>query len=348
MERHDSGFRAEPPGFSGRNENQSSRVRLLFTLSRHEPPFPFQDQQQHVHARAVYRDVLPRLQAGQQRLHMNAFADHHGIEFLRAKGNRIPVRVENGSHESSVGPNGFHSYDPCHSDFRRQKDGLNLDKIEETELPIPLEMTRPMGLYAKHVLPRLIDQAMRKKDATRLRAAWIPQAQGDVLEIGIGSGLNLPFYSTEVRRVYGVEPSNELQRMARERAAGTGFAVEFLPQSAENPLPLPDGSIDTVVSTWTLCSIPNAIDALRQARRVLKTQGRLIFIEHGRAQDPGVVIWQDRLTPFWKRIGGGCHLNRKIDELIRVAGFQISEVATDYLPGPRPLTYIYQGFATRV
>ena len=202
-----------------------------------------------------------------------------------------------------------------------------------------------MSFYAKYVLPRLIDVAMRNKEAARLRAEWIPYARGQVLEIGIGSGLNLPFYSPEVECVYGVDPSAELGRLARTRAAASATKVEFLSQSAEAPLPLANASMDTVVLTWTLCSIPNTFNALQETRRVLKPRGRLIFLEHGRAPDAGVVLWQDRLTPFWKRFTGGCHLNRKIDGLIAGAGFQITELRTCYLPGPRPMTYTYQGFA---
>ena len=202
-----------------------------------------------------------------------------------------------------------------------------------------------MGFYAQYVLPRLIDLAMRNKEAARLRADWIPRARGEVLEIGIGSGLNLPFYSPEVQRVYGVDPSVELQRMARKRVAPGRLPVEFLSQSAEEPLPLPSASVDTVVVTWTICSIPNVEQALQQMKRVLKPSGRLIFLEHGRSPDPSVVAWQDRLTPIWKRFTGGCHLNRKMDELITAAGFQIAELKTCYLSGPRPMSYIYQGFA---
>ena len=202
-----------------------------------------------------------------------------------------------------------------------------------------------MGLYAKYIWPLLIDVGMRNKDTSRLRAAWIPHARGDVLEIGIGSGLNLPYYSPEVQRVYGVDPSLELQRMARKRAAAGRLPVEFLAQSAEQPLPLPDASIDSVVVTWALCSIPDVSPALQQMRRVLKPSGRLIFLEHGRAADPRVVAWQDRLTPLWKRFTGGCHLNRKVDELIAAAGFRITELKTCYVPGPRPMTYTYQGCA---
>jgi ubiquinone/menaquinone biosynthesis C-methylase UbiE len=202
-----------------------------------------------------------------------------------------------------------------------------------------------MGLYAKYLLPRIIDLAMRNEETARLRAAWIPLARGEVLEVGIGSGLNLPFYSSDVRRIYGVDPSVELQRIARGRVVAAPVEVEFLSQSAEEQLPLADASIDTVVTTWTLCSIANAPKALREMKRVLKAGGHLLFLEHGRAVDPGVADWQERITPLWKNITGGCHLNRKIDDLITAAGFRITELKTFYVRGPRPMTYTYQGAA---
>ncbi len=205
-----------------------------------------------------------------------------------------------------------------------------------------------MGLYGKYLLPRIIDLAMRNEETARLRAAWIPQARGAVLEVGIGSGLNLPFYSPEVQHVVGVDPSLELQKMASKRMAASPIKVQFLAQSAEEPLPLDDASMDTVVMAWTLCSIPNAAKALRQLRRLLKTDGRLIFVEHGRAPDSRVAAWQDRLTPVWKHATGGCHLNRKVDHLIAEAGFRFLELTTSYLPGPRPMTYTYQGLAMPV
>ena len=203
-----------------------------------------------------------------------------------------------------------------------------------------------MGFYARRVLPYLINAAMKNKDATRLRAAWVPEARGRVLEIGIGSGLNLPFYSSKVECVYGVEPSAELQKMAEERAKRSNTTVEFLWQSAEDKIALADGSVDTVVMTWTLCSISDPIRALAQMKRVLKPDGRMLFIEHGKSPDAGVARWQDRLTPPWKKIGGGCHLNRKIDALLGAAGFEIQELKTGYLSGPRPMTYTYQGVAS--
>jgi ubiquinone/menaquinone biosynthesis C-methylase UbiE len=205
-----------------------------------------------------------------------------------------------------------------------------------------------MGFYAKYILPRIIELAMRNEESTRLRADWIPHARGVVLEVGIGSGLNLPFYSAQVQRVYGVDPSLELQQMARQRASDSPIKIKFFLQPAEEPLPLADASIDTVVTAWTLCSIANAPQALHQMRRILKANGRLIFLEHGRAPDSGVAAWQDRMTPVWKHLTGGCHLNRKVDELITRAGFQIVELRSCYLPGPRPMTYTYQGFAEPV
>ena len=202
-----------------------------------------------------------------------------------------------------------------------------------------------MGFYAKHVLPHAIDFAMRDKETSRIRAEVIPRAHGMVLEVGIGSGLNLPFYSDRVTRVYGVDPSLELQKIARTRARAASVAVEFLAQSAEESLPLDDQSIDTVVITWTLCSIPDVSKALLQIKRVLKPTGQLIFVEHGLAPEPSVQSWQNRINPIWKPIAGGCNLNRKIDDLITSAGFEMSELQTTYLPGPRPLTFTYRGIA---
>ena len=204
-----------------------------------------------------------------------------------------------------------------------------------------------MGLYAKYVLPGIIDLAMRNKETTRLRAKWIPRARGTVLEIGIGSGRNLPFYSSAVSRVYGVDPSRELQGFAHKKQAIDPNRMEFLTQSAEEPIPLANGSVDTAVVTWTLCSIPDPAKALLQVKRVLKDDGRLIFVEHGHAPDHGVALWQDKLTPLWRRIGVGCHLNRRVEEIIADAGLQIRELETEYLRGPRPMTYTYQGIAQK-
>jgi ubiquinone/menaquinone biosynthesis C-methylase UbiE len=200
-----------------------------------------------------------------------------------------------------------------------------------------------MGLYGQWLLPRLIDLAMRNQQALRYREKLVPRAAGRVLEIGAGSGHNLPFYGRSVRYLYAVDPSAPLMDMARDKRP-RDFPVELLERSAEE-LPLASGSIDTVVSTWTLCSIPDAPKALREARRVLAPGGTLLFVEHGHSPDPGVAAWQRRLDPLWSRIAGGCHLDRPIARLIRDAGFELVELDNEYLRGPRPFTYTYSGVA---
>ena len=202
-----------------------------------------------------------------------------------------------------------------------------------------------MGLYQRFVLPRLIDAALSNKEVTARRAELIPKASGIVLEIGIGSGLNLPFYPSSITHLFGVDSSPELLSMAHRKLNALTYPVELLCRSAEE-LMLDDRSFDTVVLTWTLCSIQHPLRALAEIKRVLKPDGRLLFIEHGLSPDPKVQEWQHRLTPIWKRIGGGCHLNRKIDSLISPAGFAIVELQTSYLPGPRPMTFTYQGIAS--
>lgn len=201
-----------------------------------------------------------------------------------------------------------------------------------------------MGFYQRHILPRLIDLAMRNKEAARYRERIVPSAGGEVLEIGAGSGLNLPFYGPQVRRLHALDPSEALQGMASRKLGRAPFPVDLLLGSAEQ-IPLADRSIDTVVTTWTLCSIPDVAEALREARRVLKPNGSLLFVEHGHAPDPGVARWQRRIEPVWKPLAGGCHLTRPIDRLIRDAGFEIAELETEYLKGPRPFTYTFFGRA---
>src|ERR1700704_3058811 len=201
-----------------------------------------------------------------------------------------------------------------------------------------------MGFYQDQILPFVIDLAMRQRNLAAYRNRVVPAAEGRVLEIGIGSGLNLPFYTRKAERVIGLDPSPKLLSMARQAARRSMGAVEFLEGSAE-AIPLADRSVDTVVTTWTLCSIPNASRALGEMRRVLKPGGRLLFVEHGRSPDPSVRRWQDVLTPVWKRIGGGCHLNRTIGALIEAAGFQFERIDTGYMRGPRPLTFMYEGSA---
>ena len=201
-----------------------------------------------------------------------------------------------------------------------------------------------MSFYKRFVYPRLVDAAMAKKDAAEVRARIIPMARGEVLEIGVGSARNFPFYTDAVTRLVAVDSSRELLRIASTRAAAAPFPVELVNDSAER-LPLPDHCVDTTVVTWSLCSIPDPVAALREIRRVLKPAGMLIFAEHGLSPDPAVQIWQNRITPMWRRVSGGCHLNRRVDGLIREAGFSIVELRTRYLSGPRPMNYTYEGFA---
>jgi ubiquinone/menaquinone biosynthesis C-methylase UbiE len=201
-----------------------------------------------------------------------------------------------------------------------------------------------MGFYQDQVVPLLINWSMRQRNLAVYRSRIIPAAEGRVLEIGMGSGLNLPFYSRNVVRVIGLDPSPRLLAMARQAEWTGNEPVRFIEGSAEM-IPLTDASVDTVVTTWTLCSIPDAPRALREMRRVLRPSGRLLFVEHGRAPDPKVVWWQDRLTPIWKRMGGGCHLNRAIGALVEGAGYQFDRIETGYMRGPRPMTFMYEGSA---
>jgi ubiquinone/menaquinone biosynthesis C-methylase UbiE len=201
-----------------------------------------------------------------------------------------------------------------------------------------------MGFYSDVILPRLCDLAMRNKDLLPIRERVIGAAQGRVLEIGVGSGRNLPFYRAPVTEVLALEPAPQLVSMARRASRGTSIPISFLEASAE-AIPVEDHSVDTVVTTWTLCSIPRATTALAEMRRVLRPGGRLVFVEHGLAPDDGVRRWQDRLTPVWRSCCGGCHLNRPIRSMIEGAGFRIDKIETSYIPGPRPLTFTYEGSA---
>jgi ubiquinone/menaquinone biosynthesis C-methylase UbiE len=201
-----------------------------------------------------------------------------------------------------------------------------------------------MSFYEDRILPYLVNLSMRNRRLAPYRKRVIGAAEGRVLEIGIGSGLNLPFYGSRVREVVGLEPSLRLAAMA-ERAKHESSANVTLIQASAEQIPMEGGAFDTVVTTWTLCTIPDAHQALGEMRRVLKPGGQLLFVEHGLAPDIAVRKWQDRLTPIWKRIGGGCHLNRPITTLIASSGFRIDEINTGYMPGPKPMTYMYEGRA---
>jgi ubiquinone/menaquinone biosynthesis C-methylase UbiE len=201
-----------------------------------------------------------------------------------------------------------------------------------------------MNLYERWVLPPILDLIMRQKHLTKYRRAVVAAARGRVLEIGVGSGLNFPLYGKQVELVYGIDPSPRLLAIARRRAAASGVPVELL-QGSATAIPLANDTIDTVVMTWTLCSIPDPLAALREMRRVLKPNGKLYFVEHGLSPEPSIENWQHRITPAWRRMAGGCHLDRKIDELIRLAGFDLTNLQVEYAPGPRTMSYMYEGCA---
>ncbi len=201
-----------------------------------------------------------------------------------------------------------------------------------------------MGFYARRILPRLIAGGMRNPVMAAERPGIVGDASGDVLELGLGTGLNIPHYAPgRVRRLYGLEPSEALRREAAAPAAAAAFPVELLAAGAEQ-VPLADASIDTVVTTWTLCSIPDLPAALAEARRVLRPGGRLLFLEHGRAPDAGVARWQDRLAPVF-RVAAGCSLNRAIDTDLAAAGFRCRWIERRYLRGPRFLSFHFRGEA---
>lgn len=201
-----------------------------------------------------------------------------------------------------------------------------------------------MGFYSDIILPRLCDLAMRNKQLVPFRERVIGAAEGRVLEIGVGSGLNMPFYRRPANEILALEPAPRLVTMARAASRASPMPITFIEASAE-AIPLDDHSVDTVVTTWTLCSIPQAATALAEMRRVLRPGGRLLFVEHGRSPDDGVRRWQDRLTPIWRCCAGGCHLNRPIATMIEGAGFRIDRIETGYIPGPKPMTFMYEGSA---
>jgi ubiquinone/menaquinone biosynthesis C-methylase UbiE len=202
-----------------------------------------------------------------------------------------------------------------------------------------------MGLYNKYILPKVVHYTCGLKPNMRQREKVVPHARGRVLEVGIGSGLNLPYYdAAKVTKIWGLDPAPEMTQMARCVAGSLPFEVEFIGLPG-NEIPLDDDSVDTVLVTYTLCTIPDTTPALRQISRVLRPGGELIFCEHGAAPDASVRRWQDRLNPIWKRLGGGCNLNRPIPALLEAGGFRISSLDTMYIPGWRPASFNYWGSA---
>lgn len=202
-----------------------------------------------------------------------------------------------------------------------------------------------MGFYSEHCLPRLLDFACGMGPIEEQRRRVVPSAQGRVLEVGMGSGLNLPFYdAARVEFVWGLEPSAGMRARAARRVADAGVPVHWLDLPSEE-IPLEDDSVDTVLLTYTLCTIPDWQRALEEMRRVLKPGGVLLFSEHGAAPDEGVRRWQDRLNPLWRRTFGGCNLNRPVPRLLESGGFRVRELESDYLLSPRFAGFNYWGVA---
>jgi len=199
--------------------------------------------------------------------------------------------------------------------------------------------------YERHILPTVLDLACGMPMVSRMRQLVVPQAAGRVLEVGIGTGLNMRHYNKQqVTNITGLDPALQMHPLALERIAKAGLPVDLVGLSAEK-IPLPDASFDTVLITYTLCTIPDAHSALLEMHRVLKPTGKLLFCEHGHAPDASVARWQERLQPLWGKVAGGCHLGRDIPALLQGAGFTLPDLQTRYLAGPRPFTFHYWGEA---
>lgn len=204
-----------------------------------------------------------------------------------------------------------------------------------------------MGLYNRYILPHVLDCACGLPAVERERARLVPQARGRVLEIGIGTGRNLPHYNaSNVDTIVGLDPAAEMHPRARRRLSETRLSVSLMAVSAEQ-IPAEDDHFDTVLVTYSLCSIPDPLLALREMRRVLKPNGTMLFCEHGRSPEPPVARWQQRLTPAWRHIAGGCHLDRDIPALLTDAGFYIDTLDAGYIQGPKPLAWHFRGLASK-
>ncbi len=203
-----------------------------------------------------------------------------------------------------------------------------------------------MSWYEDKILPRLINIACSNKPTRKQREKIVPRAAGDILEIGFGSGLNLPYYDRDkVRRIWGLEPSEGMRRIAAAPIKDSGLEIELIDLPGEE-IPLDDNCVDTVLITYTLCTIPEVARALDGMRRVLKPDGQLLFCEHGKAPDAKVAKWQERLNPAWKKFAGGCNMNRDIPAILAAAGFDIQDDNRMYIPGLKSLSYNYWGAAT--
>ena len=206
--------------------------------------------------------------------------------------------------------------------------------------------TLGVGLYEEHVLPRVIDVLLGAAALGKLRARVAASLEGEVLEVGFGSGRNVPYYPAAVTRVRAVDPATVGRKLAAKRVAASSVPVEYVGLDGQM-LPLDDATVDHVLTTWTLCTIPDVDGALAEIRRVLRPGGALHFLEHGRSTDPKVARWQDRVTPIQRRVAGGCHVNRPIDELVARSGLQIGDLTRYTTPGPKTLGSMYEGVATK-
>ncbi len=203
-----------------------------------------------------------------------------------------------------------------------------------------------MSFYDEHILPHVINMACGTKPVLKQREKIVPHAEGRILEIGMGSGINIPYYNPDkVEKVWGLEPSEGMRRKAEPRVAAAPFELEWLGLPGEE-IPLDDDSADTIVLTYTLCTIPDWRAAVEQMRRVLKPGGKLLFSEHGKAPDAAVLAWQNRVNPLWMKMAGGCHLNRDIPKLLREGGFDIKKLDSMYVPStPKVAGFTYWGYA---
>jgi ubiquinone/menaquinone biosynthesis C-methylase UbiE len=203
-----------------------------------------------------------------------------------------------------------------------------------------------VGFYENQVVPRFTDLVMRRRELTPIRARVSASLDGDVLEVGFGSGLNVPHYPPAIIRVRAVDPATIGRKLAAKRVASSSVPVEYVDLDGQ-ALSLESASIDHVLTTWTLCSIPDVDRALSEIRRVLRSGGLFHFVEHGRSPDPNVAAWQNRLTPIQRRVAGGCHLNRPIDQLVLNSGLELTRLENYYAKGPRPFGYMFEGVATK-
>ena len=203
-----------------------------------------------------------------------------------------------------------------------------------------------MGFYNDHVLPRLLNVALTGQEIGHIRARAAAGLDRQVLEVGFGTGHNVSYYPSAVTRVQAVDPATLGRKLAADRVAASPVPVEYIGLDGQS-LPLDAESVDHVLITWTLCTIPDPVAALAEMRRVLRPGGTLHFAEHGRSPDPGVARWQARLTPVQRLVFGGCHINRQIDRLISEAGFRLDRLDTGYMSGPKPLGYLFQGVASK-